>query len=161
LQAVWRGKRFEDRYTQVALVLWSSLESSHGFFTSPEYQEFNKVLQPAMNGRSIVWTQHALLNGNLGDLAHFKSLLSSPAIEVASTKVVEGGVSRYYSQFNKVVVPILNEDDGCNGFFIAPLIENPEEQMLLINWKSVDVSIEERKHMMYEEADLKGASRNF
>lgn len=93
-----------------------------------------------MNGRSIHWTQRVLLNDNVGDLKHFRSLLNSPAIEVATTKVVEGGVAQYYSQFNKVVVPILNEDPGCDGFFIAPLIENPEDQLLLINWKSVDVS---------------------
>lgn len=58
---------------------------------------------------------------------------------MALTKVVEGGVSGYYSQFNKVVTGILDEEPGCDGYFISPLIENPEDQLLLINWKSVDV----------------------
>lgn len=61
-------------------------------------------------------------------------------MEVALTKVVEGGVSGYYSQFNKVVTRVLDEEDGCKGYFISPLIENPEDQLLLINWDSVDVS---------------------
>ncbi len=94
-----------------------------------------------MNGRKIYWTQHALLDHSpLSDHSHLSSILNSPAIEVALTKVTEGGVSGYYSQFNKVVKGILIEEPGCDGFFISPLIENPHDQLLLINWKSVDVS---------------------
>jgi hypothetical protein len=48
-------------------------------------------------------------------------------------------VTRYYEQFRKVVVPILNDDPGCDEHFIDSLIENPQDQLLLINWKSVDV----------------------
>lgn len=76
----------------------------------------------------------------LDDQAHLSRTLASSAIEVALTKVVEGGVSGYYSQFREIVVPILNEDPGCDGHFISPLIESPQDQLLLINWKSVDVS---------------------
>ncbi|KAI1622542.1 hypothetical protein EDD37DRAFT_635285 [Exophiala viscosa] len=144
LKAIWRGKKHEDRHTQVALVLWESLALSHAFFTSSEYTEFNKVIQPAMNGRKIEWLNHALIDTTgLDDKAHLLRTLASPAIEVALTKVVEGGVSGYYSQFRKIVVPILNEDPGCDGHFISPLIENPQDQLLLINWKSVDAHHED------------------
>lgn len=86
------------------------------------------------------WQNHALLaTTGLDDDAHLKKTLESPAIEVALTKVVEGGVAGYYSQFRKIVVPILEQDPGCDGHFIGPLIENPQDQLLLINWKSVDV----------------------
>jgi hypothetical protein len=95
-----------------------------------------------MNGRHITWQNHALLaTSELDDLAHLKATLAGPAIEVAMTKVVEGGVAGYYEQFRRVVVPILNADPGCNGHFISPLIENPQDQLLLINWESVDVSL--------------------
>lgn len=60
---------------------------------------------------------------------------------MALTKVVEGGVAGYYSQFNKVVSGVLDDEPGCDGYFISPLIENPQDQLLLINWKSVDVWI--------------------
>jgi hypothetical protein len=142
LQALWRGKKYEDRYTQVALVLWKDLASSHSFFTSSAYADFHKIIQPAMNGRHVTWQNHALLErSELDDVGHLKRTLASPAIEVALTKVVEGGVAGYYSQFRKVVVPILDGDPGCDGHFISPLIENPQDQLLLINWKSVDVSL--------------------
>ena len=95
-----------------------------------------------MNGRSITWTNHALLDHSpLSDFAHLQATLNSPAIEVALTKVVEGGVAGYYSQFSKVVSKILDDEPGCNGYFISPLIEQPQDQLLLINWKSVDVSL--------------------
>jgi hypothetical protein len=142
LQAAWRGKKHEDRYTQIAILLWKDLASSHDFFTSPAYAEFNKVLQPAMNGRHIEWQNHVLLSRSALDTAqHLRSTISDAgAIEVALTKVVEGGVAGYYKNFNQTVVPILNNDDGCDGHFISPLLENPQDQLLLINWKSVDVS---------------------
>lgn len=95
-----------------------------------------------MNGRRIDWQAHALLDvTGLDGNKQLLQTLDSPAIEVALTKVVEGGVAGYYSQFKKVVVDILNEDPGCDGHFISPLIENPQDQLLLINWKSVDVSL--------------------
>ncbi|OCK81407.1 hypothetical protein K432DRAFT_424984 [Lepidopterella palustris CBS 459.81] len=144
LKAIWRGKKFEDRYTQVILLLWQDLASSHAFFTSFEYEKFNKLVQPALNGRTIEWQQHALLGGSeLSNDAHLKSILNAPAIEVALTKVVEGGVAGYYKAFQETVVAILNEDPGCDGFFIAPKIENPQDQLLLINWKSVDAHHED------------------
>jgi hypothetical protein len=152
LKAIWKGKKYEDRFTQIWLVLWEDLASSHTFFTSPAYEEFHKVLQPAMNGRSIDWQCHAILNrGALDDVAHLKSILSSPAIEVAWTKVVEGGVAGYYKRFSEVVVPILNEEETCKGYFISPQIENPQDQMLLINWDSVDVRI---VLVLYDTANL-------
>ena len=93
-----------------------------------------------MNGRRIKWQNHVLLEvSGLDDSTRLQKTLNSPAIEVALTKVVEGGVSGYYSQFKKVVVPILDQDPGCDGHFISPLIENPQNQLLLINWRSVDV----------------------
>jgi hypothetical protein len=149
LLTLWRGKKYEDRSTQIAILLWSSLASSHAFFTSPHYAEFHKVLQPAMNGRHITWQNHALINSpglsnGLDDLKHLKATLESPAIEVALTKVVEGGVAGYYDRFRETVVPILNQDPGCDGHFISPLVENPQDQLLLINWKSVDVRIQHR-----------------
>ena len=122
-------------------MLWESLAASHAFFTSSKYAEFHSLIQPAMNGRRIEWQNHALLEtSGIDDSSHLSRTLNSPAIEVALTKVVEGGVAGYYSQFNKIVTPILNEDPGCDGHFISPLVENPQDQLLLINWKSVDVS---------------------
>lgn len=95
-----------------------------------------------MNGRKITWQNHAILDTTgLDDMGHLADVLKSPAIEVAWTKVVEGGVFGYYSQFNNIVVPILNNDPGCDGYFISPQVENPQDQVLLINWKSVDVSM--------------------
>jgi hypothetical protein len=142
LQAMWRGKKFEDRYTQVALLLWESYEASYNFFTSAEYGQMHSVIQPAMNGRSLDLTQHAPLDQSpLSDLKHLEAALASPAIEVALTKVVEGGVAGYYSQFTKVVSRILDEESGCDGYFISPIVETPQDQLLLINWKSVDVSL--------------------
>ncbi|KIW13754.1 hypothetical protein PV08_08945 [Exophiala spinifera] len=144
LKALWRGKKHEDRHTQVALILWESLAASHAFFTSPEYADFHQAIQPAMNGRRIEWTNHVLIDPTgLNDKTHLLNALDSPAIEVALTKVVEGGVSGYYSQFRKIVVKILDEDPGCEGHFIGPLIENPQDQLLLINWQSVDAHHEE------------------
>jgi len=144
LQAVWRGRKHEDRHTQVALLLWESLEASHAFFTSSEYTEFHKDIQPAMNGRKIEWQNHASIKPQgLNDKAHLAKTLQSPAIEVALTKVVEGGVKGYYSQFQNIVVPILDNDPGCDGHFISPLLENPQNQLLLINWKSVDAHHED------------------
>jgi len=144
LTALWRGKKHEDRHTQVAILLWQSLAASHAFFTSSDYAKFHEVIQPAMNGRRIDWQNHALIDvTGLDDLKNLAKALESPAIEVALTKVVEGGVAGYYSQFHKVVVPILDEDPGCDGYFISPLIENPQDQLLLINWKSVDAHHED------------------
>ncbi|KAH8654832.1 hypothetical protein BGZ61DRAFT_541264 [Ilyonectria robusta] len=139
LRAIWRGEKFEDRYTQVALLLWDNLAASHAFFTGPAYAEFHKAVQPAMNGRHVEWQNHVLIDTSGEDtLEHLRNVLESPAIEVALTKVVEGGVSGYYSQFKKFVTGVLHNDPGCDGFFISPLIENPQNQLLLINWKSVD-----------------------
>ncbi|EXJ63553.1 uncharacterized protein A1O5_11314 [Cladophialophora psammophila CBS 110553] len=143
LQALWRGKKHEDRYTQVALLLWESLAASHAFFTSADYTEFHRLIQAAMNGRRIEWQSHTLIDTTgIDDKSHLLRTLESPAIEVALTKVVEGGVAGYYSQFRKIVVPILNDDPGCDGHFVSPLVENPQDQLLLINWRSVDVSVQ-------------------
>jgi hypothetical protein len=124
-------------------VLWDNLASSHAFFTSPAYTEFHRVVQPAMNGRSIDWQNHVLVGtSELDTLQRLKSaIVDSGAIEVALTKVVEGGVAGYYERFRETVVPILENDDGCFGYFISPLLENPQDQPLLINWASVDVSL--------------------
>ncbi|KAF2768268.1 hypothetical protein EJ03DRAFT_337067 [Teratosphaeria nubilosa] len=144
LLGLWRGKKFEDRYTQVALLLWKDLAASHAFFTSRAYHDFHQAIQPAMNGRHIEWQNHSILNRTgLDSSQHLSKVLKSPAIEVAWTKVVEGGVSGYYDRFRETVVPILNEDPGCDGHFISPTIENPQDQMLLINWKSVDAHHED------------------
>jgi len=145
LETVWQGRKFEDRYTRVYLLLWQNIECSHKFFTSPEYNEFNIKIQPALNGRKIKWTQHALIGSSriFDDKSRLKSILSSPAVEVAITKVVEGGVAGYYEQFEKFVAPVLHEDPGCDGYFISPQVENPQDQMLLINWKSVNAHHEE------------------
>ncbi|KIW33912.1 uncharacterized protein PV07_00726 [Cladophialophora immunda] len=78
-----------------------------------------------MSGRKIDWQNHALVDIMGIDKAHLSRTLESRAIEVALTKVVEGGVAGYYSQFRKIVVPILNDDPGCDGHFISPLVENP------------------------------------
>jgi hypothetical protein len=95
-----------------------------------------------MNGRHITWQNHVLLDRTALDTAqHLQATISkSGAIEVAQTKVVEGGVAGYYEDFNQTVVPILDTDEGCDGYFISPLLEDPQDQLLLINWTSVDVS---------------------
>jgi hypothetical protein len=144
LQKVWRGKKHEDKHTQIALLLWTTLAASHAFFTSAAYTSFHQAIQPALNGRKIQWQNHVLINSGgagLDDKPHLFQTLTSRAIEVALTKVVEGGVHGYYSQFSKVVTPILDQDPGADGYFISPLVENPQDQLLLINWKSVDVCI--------------------
>jgi hypothetical protein len=142
LQAVWRGKKYEDRFTQVYLLVWQSLASSHAFILSSAYQQFNDAIQPALNGRRISWAQHGLIGQNdLDSISHLRSILRAPVIEVALTKVVEGHVAAYYKSFRSVVGPILDMDPGCDGWWISPQIENPQHQVLLINWKSVDVSI--------------------
>ncbi|KAJ4361120.1 uncharacterized protein N0V89_001689 [Didymosphaeria variabile] len=141
MNALWMGKKFEDRYTLVYLILWKDLASSHAFFTGTAYRDFHKLVQPALNGRKVQWQQHALLDQSAcSSVEHLRSILSSPALEVALTKVVEGGVHGYYEQFAKVVDPILRDEPGADGHFISPLIENPQDQLLLINWKSVHVS---------------------
>lgn len=96
-----------------------------------------------MNGRHISWQNHVLLSrSNLDTAQHLQATIAKAgAIEVALTKVVEGGVAGYYKNFNQTVEPILDSDDGCDGYFISPLLENPQDQLLLINWTSVDVSL--------------------
>lgn len=141
LVAAWQGSRHEDRYTYIYLLLWQDLTASHAFFISPAYAKFHSLVQPALNGRKVHWQQHALVGQfNLSDKAHLLSIVESPCIEIAFTKVVEGGVAGYYEGFEKTVSKVLDEDPGCDGWWISPLIENPQHQMLLINWKSVDVS---------------------
>jgi hypothetical protein len=141
LVAAWQGRRHEDLYTYFYLLLWNDLAASHDFFTSSRYTNFHQVIQPALNGRKVVWQQHALVGEcDLSDLAHLKAVIESPCIEIAFTKVVEGGVAGYYERFRGTVSKILDNDPGCDGWWISPLIENPQHQILLINWKSVDVS---------------------
>jgi len=126
----------------VYILLWDSLGSSLRFLTSDAYDEFNTLAQPGLRGRSITWTQHAAIQASaLASMDRFNSLLTSPAIEVAWTSVKEGKVGGYLKQFNKVVRPILDTEPGCDGFFISPHLENPHNQVLLINWKSVDVGV--------------------
>lgn len=43
LKAVYRGKKYEDRFTQVYLLLWQDQASSHAFITSPLYQHFHSI----------------------------------------------------------------------------------------------------------------------
>lgn len=149
LRALWRGKKHEDRHTQISIALWRDLKSAHAFFISERYYEFNRVIQPGLNGRKVHWQNHAIIDTTgLDDIKHLIDTLNSPAIEVAFTKVVEGGVHGYYSQFRKVVVDILDKDPGCDGYFISPQVENPQDQLLLINWKSVDVSTDGFLHII-------------
>ncbi|KAF1351773.1 hypothetical protein BDV97DRAFT_348046 [Delphinella strobiligena] len=135
----WRGRKYEERFTQVYLLLWTDLEASHNFLASPSYERFHKSIQPAMNGRRVEWLRHARMSDSAhNNLENLRKVLGSPAIEVAWTMVVEGGVAGYYERFAKVVTSVLDQDPGCDGYFISPSIENPHAQMLLINWKSVD-----------------------
>ncbi|KAI1614600.1 hypothetical protein EDD36DRAFT_487243 [Exophiala viscosa] len=137
LVAAWKGRRHEDKYTILLLLLWSDLSASRSFFTSPSYNDFNRVAQPALRGRKITWQQHAPAGQwDLSDLAHLRSVIESPCVEVALTKVVEGGVAGYYDGFRRVVSKVLDAEPGCDGWWISPLIENPQDQLLLINWKS-------------------------
>lgn len=53
--------------------------------------------------------------------------------------MVEGGVSGYYRAFRSTISRILDDDPGCDGWWISPQVENPQHQILMINWKSVDV----------------------
>lgn len=68
-------------------------------------------------------------------------MVKAPAIEIALTKVIEGRVSGYYDVFQSTIGPILDEEPGCNGWWVGPQIENPQHQILLENWKSVDVRL--------------------
>ncbi|KAK7206981.1 hypothetical protein BZA70DRAFT_286362 [Myxozyma melibiosi] len=137
--AAWQGWKNEEKYVRVYLLLWTSLEASQAFFLSPAYDQFTTTIQPALNGRKVDWQHHTLLDQSVvSDEEHFRSILTSPAIEVAWTKVVEGKVSGYYENFNRVVKGILEDEPGCDGFFISPQIQNLQDQILLINWKSVD-----------------------
>lgn len=137
----WRGRKYEERFTQVYLLFWTDLEASHNFLASPSYERFHKSIQPAMNGRRVEWLRHARISNSAhNNLESLRNVLGSPAIEVAWTMVVEGGIAGYYERFAKVVTSVLNKDPGCDGYFINPSVENPHAQMLLINWKSVDVS---------------------
>lgn len=67
-------------------------------------------------------------------------MVKAPAIEVALTKVIEGRVSGYYDVFCSTIGPILDGEEGCGGWWVGPQIENPQHQILLENWRSVDVS---------------------
>ena len=140
LIAAWQGKRHEDRYTQIWILLWQNLASSHAFFTSPAYRQFHDVIQPALNGRSIHWQQHALVGtSDLDTLDRLTAMIKAPVIEVALTKVIEGRVSGYYDVFRSTIGPILDGEDGCAGWWVGPQLENPQHQILLENWRSVDV----------------------
>lgn len=142
LVAAWQGRRHEDLYTYIYFVLWQDLAASHAFFTSPGYADFHRLVQPALNGRNIHWQQHALVcQRDLSDAVHLKSVVNSPCVEIALTKVVEGGVAGYYDRFRETVSNVLDGDPGCDGWWISPSIENPQHQILLINWKSVAVSV--------------------
>jgi hypothetical protein len=99
---MWRGKKHEDRHTQVALLVQESLAANHSFFTSSDYTEFHRVIQPATNVRRIDRQNHALIDAtDIDDTVYLPRTLESPAIEVALNKVVEGGVAEYYSQLRK------------------------------------------------------------
>jgi heme-degrading monooxygenase HmoA len=137
---MYQGRKYEERSTRVYVLHWKSLAFSHQFFTSASYDTFNTLIQPALKGREVSWTNHAVVNASpLSSPEHLQSILRSHAIEVAWTKVVEGKVAGYFEQFDKVVRPILNDEPGCDGFFISPNLETPQKLMLLINWQSVDV----------------------
>lgn len=141
LIAAWQVKRHEDRYTQIWILLWQDLASSHAFFSSPAYRQFHNDIQPALNGRSIYWQQHALVGtSDLDSLDRLKAMVKAPAIEVALTKVIEGRVSGYYDFFRSTIGPILDGEDGCDGWWVGPQMENPQHQILLENWRSVGVS---------------------
>ena len=43
LKALWRGKKFEDRYTQVALGLWENVEASHAFSQARRMASFTRL----------------------------------------------------------------------------------------------------------------------
>ena len=93
-----------------------NLAPSHEFFTSPAYRQFHDKIQPALNGRSIVWQQHALVGtSDFDSLARLKAMVKAPAIEIALTEVIEGRISGYYDVFRSTIGPILDEEPGCNG----------------------------------------------
>ncbi|KAL2842685.1 hypothetical protein BJY01DRAFT_235897 [Aspergillus pseudoustus] len=139
LLGAYQGRKFEELYTRVYVLLWDSLSSSHHFLISEAYDEFNTLAQQGLRGRSITWTQHAAIQASgLASMDRFNSLLTSPAIEVAWTSVKEGKVHGYLKQFDEVVRGILENEPCCDGFFISPHLEDPHNQVLLINWKSVD-----------------------
>lgn len=141
LVAAWKGRRYEDKFTILLVLLWSDISASHAFFTTALYNKFHKSMQPSLKGRKITWQQHALIGRSaLSDMAHLKSAIESPCIEFALTKVVEGEVAGYYEAFQRVVSKILDKDPGCGGWWISPILENPQDQLLLINWNSFNVS---------------------
>ncbi|CAD6583532.1 MAG: hypothetical protein ASARMPREDX12_001297 [Alectoria sarmentosa] len=123
LIAARQGKRHEDRYTQVWILLWRNLASSHTFSTSPAYRRFHIGIQPALNGRSIHWQQHALAGTRgLDSLDRLKAIVRAPTIEVALTKVIEGRVSGHYDVFHSMIGPILDGEDGLDGWWVGPQI---------------------------------------
>lgn len=123
------------------MLIWQNLASSHAFFASPAYRQFHNEVQPALNGRSIHWQQHAILGtSDLDSLDRLAAVVKAPAIEVALTKVIEGRVSGYYVVFRSTIGPVLDGKEGCGGWWIGPQMENPQHQILLESWRSVDVS---------------------
>jgi hypothetical protein len=101
----------------------------------------NQILQPALFGRSLQWNFRAQVGSTpYSGLAELSKIVTSAALEVATTLVVEGGVAGYYKVTRDITGPIMDGEPGANGFFVAPTIEDPQAQMVLINWTSVDVS---------------------
>jgi hypothetical protein len=117
------------------------LLSSQNFRTSESYHQVNQNLQPALFGRSLQWNFRALVGSTpYSGLAELSNIVTSAALEVATTLVVDGGVAGYYKVTRDITGPIMDAEPGAKGFFVAPTIEDPQAQMVLINWTSVDVS---------------------
>lgn len=90
-------------------------------------------------GREIEWKTRAFCNDSPGSsLQTLANVVDSPAIEVAMTHVVNGKVSGYYGA-GAETGPLMAAVEGFQGAFLSPSIEDPNRQVLLLNWKSVEV----------------------
>ncbi|KAK5195066.1 hypothetical protein LTR96_002936 [Exophiala xenobiotica] len=146
LIAQWEGKKHEEMNVKAWILLWKDLESSQRFFTSRSYYEFNQAIQPALFGRRIQWNQRAFIDSSdWSGLKNLNHAVTSPALEIAWTQVVEGGVAGYHEQTRNVTGPIMDKELGCGGYFVAPSIEDAHRLMVLINWKSVDAHHQEHE----------------
>ncbi|KAI8938091.1 hypothetical protein NX059_005761 [Plenodomus lindquistii] len=139
LLAHWQGEKYEELRVLVWILLWEDYASYEAFFTSAPYGEFTKILDPILFGRKIRWDLRAFVRpGSGGDLEALGNIVSSPAIEVATTVVVDGKVHGYLNEGFAEAGPLMAAQPGFQGAFVAPSVEDPQRICLLINWKSFE-----------------------
>ncbi|KAH7072515.1 hypothetical protein FB567DRAFT_538298 [Paraphoma chrysanthemicola] len=136
LLAHWQGEKHEELRVLTWMLLWEDYASFEAFFTSAQYEQLTEIMKPILFGRRIQWDYRTFVRPEA--IESLANVVLSPAIEVATTHVVDGKVHGY---LNKGVVangPIMADVTGFQGAFLAPTIENPNRICLLINWTSVE-----------------------